>query len=161
MSLIPPEKFRFYKKGQDTPVAEGDSPLAITGVSPDTPVSAGEYTATGVATVDGVEKESDHVDVPAFKTLPIAVTGLSISPKNSTAEAGTAGSRQLTATVSPDNATNKKVTYTITPETTGLEVSNSGNITWTADVTAGEYITTGTTEDGNFTDSNTLTLTTP
>ncbi|MDV7868167.1 Ig-like domain-containing protein [Enterococcus faecalis] len=91
----------------------------------------------------------------------VPVTGFSVSPKNSSADAGTAGNRQLTATVSPENATNKKVTYTITPETAGLEVSNSGNITWTADVPAGEYITTGTTEDGKFTDSNTLTLTTP
>ncbi|EPF4504423.1 phage tail protein [Enterococcus faecalis] len=149
------DTFKIYK-GEDE-IVSGPSPLAITGLEPDTAVPAGEYQATRVSN----DKESDRVDIPAFKTLPIAVTGLSISPKNSTAEAGTAGSRQLTATVSPENATNKKVGYTITPETAGLEVSNSGNITWTADVPAGEYITTGTTEDGNFTDSNTLTLTTP
>lgn len=68
MSFIPPEKFRLYKKDETNPVAEGVSPLAITGIAANTDVLAGDFTVTGVATVDGVEKESDHVDVPAFKT---------------------------------------------------------------------------------------------
>lgn len=141
-------------KGEEVVVPASPSPLEITGIEPNTDVPAGTYQ---VGFADGGEK----VDVPAFKTLPIAVTGLSISPKNSTAEAGTAGSRQLTATVSPENATNKKVTYTITPETEGIAVSETGEVTWSEIVPAGAYVTEGKTEDGNFTDSNTLTLTTP
>ncbi|HBI1607671.1 TPA: phage tail protein [Enterococcus faecalis] len=88
----------------------------------------------------------------------MAVTGLEFSPKTSTADAGTAGSRQITATVLPENAINKKVTYKITPETEGLAVSETGNITWTETVPAGVYTTTGTTEDGKKTAQHTLTL---
>ena len=117
------DTFKIYK-GQ-TEVVSGTSPLTITGMEPDTSVPAGEYQVTRV--VNG--KESERVDIPAFKTLSIAVTGLEFSPKTSTADAGTAGSRQITATVLPENATNKKVTYKITPETEGLAVSETGNIT--------------------------------
>ncbi len=99
------DTFKIYK-GQ-TEVVSGQSPLTITGMEPNTSVSAGEYQVTRV--VNG--KESERVDIPAFKTLSIAVTGLEFSPKTSTADAGTAGSRQITATVLPENATNKKVTY--------------------------------------------------
>lgn len=87
------------------------------------------------------------------------MTGVTISPKNSSAVAGTAGNRQLTATMAPENATNKAVTYSIAPPTEGLTVSASGNITWTEDVPAGVYTTTVETEDGSFTDTNVLTLT--
>lgn len=96
------DTFKIYK-GQ-TEVVSGTSPLTITGMEPDTSVPAGEYQVTRV--VNG--KESERVDIPAFKTLSIAVTGLEFSPKTSTADAGTAGSRQITATVLPENATNKK-----------------------------------------------------
>lgn len=96
------DTFKIYK-GQ-TEVVSGTSPLTITGMEPDTSVSAGEYQVTRV--VNGTE--SERVDIPAFKTLSIAVTGLEFSPKTSTADAGTAGSRQITATVLPENATNKK-----------------------------------------------------
>lgn len=149
------DTFRIYKG--DTVVVEGESPLQITGVGADTEVSVGEYQAVRVDD----DKESERVDIPAFKTLPIAVTGVTVSPKTSTAEAGTAGSRQLTATVAPADATNKKVSYSITPESTGLSVSNSGLIEWTVDVPAGQYTTTVTTDDGGFTDDHVLTLTDP
>ncbi|EHK9417738.1 TPA: phage tail protein [Enterococcus faecalis] len=138
-------------KGEEVVVPASPSPLEITGIEPNTDVPAGTYQ---VGFTDGGEK----VNVPAFKTLPIAVTGLEFSPKTSTADAGTAGSRQITATVLPENATNKKVTYEITPETEGLAVSETGNITWTEAVPAGVYTTTGTTEDGKKTAQHTLTL---
>lgn len=145
--------FKIYQG--DTLVVEGESPLEITGLSPNTDVAAGEYQAARVE--DG--NESDRVDIPAFKTLPIDVTGVSLSPKTSNAEAGAAGNRQLNATVSPSNATNKSVSYEISPDADGLAVSGSGNITWTADTPAGEYTTTVTTVDGDYTDTHVLTLT--
>ena len=138
-------------KGEEVIVPASPSPLEITGIEPNTDVPAGTYQ---VGFADGGEK----VNVPAFKTSPIAVTGLEFSPKTSTADAGTAGSRQITATVLPENATNKKATYEITPETEGLAVSETGNITWTEAVPAGVYTTTGTTEDGKKTAQHTLTL---
>lgn len=69
MPLIPPEKFRLYKKGETNPVVEDVSPIAITGLPSGTEVSDGDYFVTGIATVDGQEKESNTVDIPGFKTL--------------------------------------------------------------------------------------------
>lgn len=147
--------FKIYKG--DTVVAEGESPLTITGIAPNTDVVAGEYQAVRVE--DG--RESKKVDIPAFKTLPIAVTGVTLSPKTSNAEAGTAGTRQLTAAVLPSNATNKSVSYAIAPTTSGLSVNASGLILWSEDVPAGTYTTTVTTVDGNKKDTHVLTLTEP
>ncbi|WP_313430021.1 putative Ig domain-containing protein [Siminovitchia terrae] len=147
--------FKIYK-GNDV-VVEGESPLTITGINPNTDVAAGEYQAVRV---DG-DRESARVDIPAFKTLPIAVTGVSLSPKTSSAEAGTAGTRQLTATVAPTNATNKNVSYAIAPTTNGLSVNTSGLISWSEDVPAGTYTTTVTTADGAKKDTHVLTLTEP
>src|SRR5690625_6634927 len=57
--------FRIYKG--DTVIIEGESPLAITGLDPNTDVEKGEYQ---VVRVDG-DKESDRVDIPAFTTLSV------------------------------------------------------------------------------------------
>lgn len=147
--------FRIYK--DNTVVVEGESPLTITGVNANTDVSEGTYEAVRV---EG-EQESERVAIPAFKTLDIVPTGVTLSPKTSSAEAGIAGNRQLSATVAPSNATNKGVSYVIAPATTGLAVNASGNITWTADVPAGEYTTTVTTTSGSKKDTHVLTLTEP
>jgi len=86
-----------------------------------------------------------------------SVTSVSLSPKTSTAESGTAGDRDLTATVEPEHALNKTVTFS-TEDVGGLSVSSSGKLEWTADTPAGTYETVVTTEDGGFTDTHTLTL---
>src|SRR5699024_5856470 len=101
--------------------------------------------------------ESELSEPTTIKTLPIEVTGVSLSPKTSTGEAETAGSRDLNATVEPSNATNKMVTFE-TEDVAGLSVSSSGKLEWTADTPAGTYETVVTTEDGGFTDTHTLTL---
>ncbi|MEK5038772.1 putative Ig domain-containing protein [Sporosarcina sp. FSL K6-3457] len=147
--------FRIYKGG--SMVVEGVSPLAITGLLPDTTVANGEYQ---VARVES-GKESAKVDIPAFTTLPIKVTGVTLSPKTSSAEVGTVGSRQLTAAIEPINATNAAVTYSIAPTTAGLSVSTTGLIEWDDTVADGVYTTTVTTDDGGNTDTHVLTLTTP
>ncbi len=149
------ESFRVYKGA--ALVVEGDSPLTLTGVAPNTAVASGDYQATRV--LDG--KESARVDIPAFTTLPISVTGVTLTPKTSSAESGTAASRQLAAAVAPANATNKAVTYSIAPTTAGLSVSGTGLIVWDDTVPVGVYTTTVTTTDGNRTDTHVLTLTTP
>ena len=56
------DTFKIYK-GQ-TEVVSGQSPLTITGMEPNSSVQAGEYQVTRV--VNG--KESERVDIPAFKT---------------------------------------------------------------------------------------------
>jgi len=105
--------------------------------------------------------ESELSESIVATTLPVSVTGLSISPQTSTAEAGTAGSRQLTVTIEPENATNKNVTYNITPSATGLSVSDTGRIEWTEDTPANVYVTEVKTEDGGHTATHSLTLTEP
>src|SRR5699024_2102444 len=59
--------FKIYKG--DSVVVEGESPLSITGLDPNTEVPKGEYQAVRVED----DKESDRVDIPAFKTLPIEI----------------------------------------------------------------------------------------
>lgn len=105
--------------------------------------------------------ESDLSESVEVTTLPISVTGVSVSPQTSTAEAGTEGFRQLTVTIQPENATNQNVTFTITPEATGLTVNQNGRIEWTEETPAGEYVTEIRTEDGGHTATHSLTLTEP
>ncbi|MEN2299965.1 phage tail protein, partial [Enterococcus faecalis] len=97
-------------KAEEVIVPASPSALEITGIEPNTQVPPGTYQ---VRFADGGEK----VNVPAFKTSPIALTGLQFTHKTSTADAGTRGNLQIKATVLPENATNKKVNYSITPLT--------------------------------------------
>lgn len=106
------------------------------------------------------DNESDKTESVTATTLPIDVTSVKLSPKASTADVGTADERQLSAEISPSNATDKSVTYSIDDEE-GLTVSDSGKIEWTADVSAGKYTTTVTTDDGSHTDTHVLTLEEP
>lgn len=57
--------FKIYKG--ESVVVEGESPLSITGLEPNTEVATGEYQAVRV---DG-DKESDRVNIPSFKTLEV------------------------------------------------------------------------------------------
>lgn len=82
-----------------------------------------------------------------------------MAPDNISAAAGTAGSAQITATVAPQNATNKAVTYTQTDASVaGLAVDANGLVTWTDATPSGSYSFTVTTTDGNFTDTFILNL---
>lgn len=97
-----------YKDGK--PVAQGDTgtcQVAITGLAPGTKVAAGDYQ---VAFTDGTNT-SDKVDVPAFNVpdASVAVTGVTLSQKTASMKVG--DTKQATATVAPEDATNKKVTY--------------------------------------------------
>lgn len=147
--------FKIYK-GDDV-VVEGESPLTITGIDPNTDVSEGDYQAVRVED----DKESDRVDIPAFKTLPIEVTSVTINPKTIENDSGIASGEDITADVQPSNATNKTVTFKVEPQTEGLSVNNDGRVEWTADVANGEYTITATTQDGNKTDTCKLTLKEP
>lgn len=139
--------FRIYKN--DELIVEGESPLTITGIEPDTQVVEGTYQAVRVED----EEESERVDVPAFKTLPIKVTGVTVAPKTNNLEVG--GTRQLNATIEPTNATNKAVTYESDDETIA-KVNASGLITAIGEGTA---TITVKTDDGNHTDTATVNVT--
>src|SRR5699024_3639349 len=132
--------FRIYKN--DEMVVEGESPLTITGIEPDTQVVKGTYQAVRVEN----EKESERVDVPAFKTLPIKLTCVTDAHKTNDLELD--GTLQLNPTIEPTNATKKKVTYESDDETIA-KVNASGLITAIGEGTA---TITVKTDDGNQTD---------
>lgn len=128
-----------------------------------------EYTAEGltpnteysfsVSEIIG-EKESEKATI-TVKTKPINVTGVTLTPKTSTADSGKADGANIAATVAPANASNKSVTYSVAPQTEGLSVNNDGRIAWTTAVPSGTYTTTVKTADGNKTDTHVLTLKDP
>lgn len=144
--------YNIYQNDEKVATTE-DNTYTVTGLSPNT-----DYTFAVTEVVGGTE--SDEATV-AVKTKLISVTGVELSPKNMTGEAGTAATRQLTPTVAPAGATNKKVTYSVAPTTAGLSVNASGVLSWTDAVAAGEYTVTATTEDGSKTATSTLTLSEP
>lgn len=128
-----------------------------------TVTNAGVVTAVkvGTVTITTTTVSGERTATCTVTVNPIVPTGVTLSPKTSSATAGTAGNRQLSSTVAPANATNKGVSFEIVPATTGLAVSASGNITWTEAVPAGEYTTTVTTTSGSKKDTHVLTLTAP
>lgn len=83
---------------------------------------------------------------------PIAVTGVTLNKSAVTLTVGS--SEQLTATVSPDNAANKNVTWA-SQNTAAATVDANGTVTA---VSAGTAVITVTTEDGGKTDSCTVTV---
>lgn len=141
--------FKIYK-GDDV-IVEGESPLVITGLDSDTDIATGEYQ---VVRFKG-EKESDRVDIPAFKTLPIEVTGVTVAPKTNNLEVG--ATRQLNATIEPADATNKTVIYE-SDDVAVATVSASGLVTA---VSEGEAIITVKSNDGAHTDTATVNVTEP
>ncbi len=117
--------------GLVTAVAEGSSVITATTVQ-------GGHTATCTVTVQDKE---------------IPVTGVSISSESLTLEENEA--HQLVVTFEPENATDKTITWTSsTPEV--AEVSAGGLVTALA---AGTATITGTTADGGFTVTCTVTIT--
>jgi uncharacterized protein YjdB len=113
-----------------------------------TAVSAGETTIAVIADDSGFT--SACVVTVTAATIP--VTGVSLSH---TALSQTKGdTKTLIATVVPDNATNKNVTWKSSNET--IVTVSDGTITAKA---AGSASITATTEDGGFTASCTVTVT--
>lgn len=106
-----------------------------------TGVSAGETTIT-VTTEDGGFTGACTINV-----YNQAVTGVTIEP--SEAELNVGSSTKLTATVLPENASNKNVVYSVDDESI-LSVDQDGNVTG---LSLGTATVTVTTEDGGFTAS--------
>src|SRR5690625_1813845 len=139
--------FRIYKG--DSVVVEGDSPLTITGIAPNTDVEKGEYQ---VVRFDG-DNESDRVDIPAFKTLPIEVESVTVTPKTNNLETGS--TRQLNVTIEPSNATNQDVTYSSDNEDIAT-VNSNGLVTAVSEGTATITVTVD-----DKTDTATINVTEP
>ncbi|MBL0735345.1 RICIN domain-containing protein [Flavobacterium sp. GN10] len=84
---------------------------------------------------------------------PVAVTGVSVSPASATLTAGQ--SQQLTATVSPNNATNTAVNWS-SSNTSVATVNSSGLV---SAIAAGNATITATTVDGAKTATSAITVT--
>lgn len=117
-----------------------------------TTATDGEYKGTFKDT-DG--NESIKADFPAFKVPAdtVAVTGVTMSQKTASLKVG--GTTKLTATVAPDNATNKSVTYKSSNEKIAT-VAPDGTVTAVAE---GSANITATAVDGGSNDSCAVTVT--
>ena len=85
---------------------------------------------------------------------PVAATGVSVSPTS--LDLVTGGTSSLTATVSPNDVTNKAVTWTTSDA--GVATVDNGTVTAVA---AGEATITVTTVDGGYTATCDVTVTDP
>lgn len=86
-----------------------------------------------------------------YTTGNVAVTGVDI-PTTASVEVGS--TTQLTATISPSNATNQNVSWS-SGNTSVATVASDGTVTG---VSAGTAVITVTTADGNYTDTCTVTV---
>ena len=112
------------------------------------PVGPGSATITAT-TVDGGYTASCAVTVKQH------VTGIALD--KSTAEIKGADSIELKATVAPDNATNKEVTWASDDESVAV-VDGTGKV---ASIGKGEAVITATTVDGQFSASCVVTVANP
>ena len=137
-------------------VTWSSSPDNIVTIAPDTTDSkkatvtaTGTGTTTITATVDGKSAECS-VTVNAAATVPVT----SVSLNKTSLELTEGETAQLNATVLPSNATNKDVTWE-SSNTSVATVDASGLVTA---VGAGTATITVTTQDGNHTDTCTVTV---
>lgn len=110
--------------------------------------SAGTGTVTA-KTNDGNYTATCNVTV---STAPISVTGVELNKESSNINIG--GTDTLTATITPTNATNKNVTWA--SSTQNVTLTPNGLSCVVTGVNEGSAIVTITTEDGSFTDTCTV-----
>lgn len=144
---------KFEVKNNGTVVAhtesEGDNGTTNIVVSELTP-----ETVYDKFTVSYLGKEESTV-VPSFTTKAasnVPVTGVTMSQKTASMKVG--DTKKVTATVAPENATNKSVTYSSSNEAIAT-VGTDGTITAVA---VGSADITGTSGDGGFTDKCAVTV---
>lgn len=130
---------------------EGKAELTIDSLDANTDYPKGIYQVSR----ENENGESEKVDVPAFKTKPIAVTGVKLNKESTSLEVG--ANETLNATVSPSTATNKKVTYTSSDDAVAT-VDNNGKV---IAIKAGSTDITVTTEDGSKSAKCSVTVTEP
>ena len=128
---------------------DGFAKVTIDSLTADTDYAAGLYQVT----FSNENGESGKVNVPAFKTKPINVTGVTLDKSTLSLEEGATGN--LVATVAPSTATDKTVTFA-SSDAEVATVDNTGKVTA---VKAGNADITVTTKDGNKTAKCTLTVT--
>ena len=89
-------------------------------------------------------EHGDSLSLKYNEPEPVAVTGVSLNKSSTTIKYG--GNETLIATVSPEDADNKKVSWSSSDENVAT-VDNDGKVTA---VSVGSAVITATTEDGEF-----------
>ena len=147
------DKLNLYKGDELVTSAErqedGKATVTIDGLDPNTDYAVGTYQVA----FENENGESGKVDVPAFKTKPINVTGVTLDKSTLSLEEG--ATDNLVATVAPSTATNKAVSYA-SSNTDVATVDGNGQVTAVASGTANIEVTT---EDGGKTATSTVTVT--
>ena len=147
------DKLNVYKGDELVKSAErqedGTATVTIDNLTANTDYAAGLYQVS----FSNENGESGKVNVPAFKTKPIAVTGVTLDKTTLSLQEGDTGN--LAATIAPSTATDKTVTYSSSDKEVAT-VTNAGKVTA---VKAGNADITVTTKDGNKTAKCTLTVT--
>ena len=148
------DKLNVYKGEELVTSAErqedGKATVTIDNLTPNTDYAAGLYQVS----FSNENGESGKVDVPAFKTKPIAVTGVKLDKSTLSLEEGATGN--LVATISPENASYKAVRFTSSDEAIAT-VDDKGLVTAVAPGSAD--ITVESIENGSKTAVCTLTVT--
>ena len=111
-----------------------------------TPLTAGSATIS-VKTIDGNFTASCNVTVNA---AAVPVTGVSFSPDKDTVVLNS-GNRTITATITPNTATNKTVTWESLTPTVATVTPGSGLTATVNPLTVGDAVIQVKTADGNFT----------
>lgn len=119
----------------------GKASVTINNLEANTDYAAGTYQVA----FSNENGESEKVDVPAFKTKPIAVTGVTLAKESIELEPGAKGSTN--ATIQPSTATNKGLKFSSSDEAVAT-VDSKGEITAIAEGNADIIVTT---VDGNKT----------
>jgi hypothetical protein len=133
----------------DPSTGSGNGTVTVTANSNNLSPSA-TRSATVTVTVSGLAAQT----VTVTQAAATAVTGVTVAPTSLTISGS---SQQLTATVSPANATNQNVTWSSSDQSVAA-VSSNGLV---AGITAGTAVITVKTEDGNKTATANVTVTTP
>lgn len=129
-------------EGESISIVPNGNACVVTGVAE----GSGEVTAT---TVDG-----GFTDSCTFTVSPVAVTGVTLS--DSTATLAPQETKTLTATIAPENATDKGVTWSKTGN--NISIAADGLECVVTAVSDGEGTVTVTTDDGSFTATCTFTV---
>lgn len=151
------ETFNVYQDGAKVKSDLTAPPTTISGLTPAT-----EYVFQVTRVLDGTESELSESLTVSTIASSIAVTGVTIAPKNATGTTGTAGTKAFTATIAPAGATNQGKTFSLSPATSGYSIApTTGLVSWTAEAAPAVLTVTVTTADQAKTDTGTLTTTAP
>lgn len=116
------------------------------------PIEITEDTVIKAKTI-GLGREDSDIVTFEYKVETVAVTGVNILEDDLTLEEGE--TIQLNAVVEPDKAANKNIAWSTDDVAVVAVDEETGLVTA---VSEGETVVTVTTEDGNFTDSITVTV---